>query len=120
MVIGTSMLPVISHAFFPSELRKMHEESRQKGEERREKLRQDILEKRKEFLNEWHDKKQVIKGRFKRERQKTKNDVEEGVMASPSVDAQALGRLAGMFERSAKDIMHVFAPFVRLFSGSGT
>lgn len=98
----------------------MHEESRQKGEERREKLRQDILEKRKEFLNEWRDKKLVIKGRFKRERQKTKSDVEEGVMASPSVDAQAPGRLTGMFERSAKDIMHVFAPLVHLFLGSGT
>ncbi|MDP3769921.1 MAG: hypothetical protein Q8R40_03230 [bacterium] len=133
-IVGTSMLPLISYAFFPSELREMHEESRQKVEERREKFRQDILEKRKEVLNEWRDKRQEIKERFKKERQKIKGEFEirrnttddatdmtttSGEVARSPVGFESSGDFIGIFERSAKDIMHVFTPFANLFSGPG-
>ena len=132
-ITGISIFPLISHAFLPAELRALHEESAQRVEERREKFRQDILEKRKEFLNEWHEKKQGIKEKIKKENERLKLEFEFrrggtkeeiGPVASsteaeiPESDLWPKRDFLTLFQKSAKDIAHVFSPFTDLFQSS--
>jgi len=76
IVAGASVAPFVSHAFLPEELQKLHNESEQQREERREQFRQDVLEKRKEVLTKWHDRREILKEKIKEEQNRIKSDFE--------------------------------------------
>gem|GEM_PF-2123501 len=75
-VVGASMSPLISRANFAQEIQKMHNESEQQREERKEQFRQDVLEKRKEMLIKWNDRKEEFKDKLKEGQDRIKSDLD--------------------------------------------
>ena len=125
---GTSTFPFISHASFADSLRKIHEQSREERDSRREQFRQDILEKRKEMLTKWHDKKQGFEDKLKEEQDKIRSGFEirrakeEELRASSSSvpdfknqDQEPIGGFFAAIKKSAHDIAHIFLPFTNVF-----
>ena len=125
---GTSVLPFISHASFAEDLRKIHEQSQEERESRREQFKQDILEKRKIMLTKWHDRKQGFTDRLKEEQDKIRSGFEirrvkeEELRASSSSaldlknqDQELIGGFFAAIKKNAHDIAHTFLPFTNIF-----
>ena len=125
---GTSVLPFISHASFADSLRKIHEQSREERDSRREQFRQDILEKRKEMLTKWRDRKQGFEDKLKEEQDKIRSGFEirrtkeEELRASSSLissthnqDQEPIEGFFAIIKKSAHDIAHTFLPFTNVF-----
>ena len=128
MAAGTSVLPFISHASLAEDLRKIHEQSREERESRKEHFKQDILEKRKEILTKWHDRKQGFTDRLKEEQDKIRSGFEirrakeEELRASSSLlssthnqDQEPTGGFFAAVKKSVHDIAHTFLPFTNVF-----
>ena len=125
---GTSVLPFISHASFAEDLRKIHEQSQEERESRREQFKQDILEKRKVMLTKWHDRKQGFTDRLKEEQDKLRSGFEirrakeEELRAGSSSisdidnkDQEPIGGFFAAIKKSAEGIVHAFLPFANVF-----
>ena len=139
VLIATALwLPRLSYAFFP-EIKNMHAESQDRIEDQRNKFRQDVLEKRKEFLQEWRQKKQGIKARIEKGKerattefnqwrenaQKEKMSIIQGVSfhccdtsgdqyMMPLNESTSSDPLYRVFGKSAEDMLHIFSPLTNL------
>ncbi|MDP3769312.1 MAG: hypothetical protein U1A23_04660 [Candidatus Sungbacteria bacterium] len=124
---GASMSPFISHANFAQELQKIHDESEQQREERKEQFRQDVLEKRKEVLTKWQDRKEEFKVKLKEGQDRIKFDFElrrtkeEETRASATVatstpvqENESGNGFFSVIKQKAQDFVHAFS-LKRLF-----
>ncbi len=121
-VVGASMFPLISHANFAQEIQKIHDDSEQQREERKQQFRQDVLEKRKEMLTKWQDRKQEIKDKLKEGQDRIKSDLEfhrtkeEEVHASTTVvtstpvsENESGNGFFSVIKQKAQDFAHAFS-----------
>ena len=126
-IAGIALMPFISRASFSDDLRRIHEQSQDERDMRREQFKQDVLEKRKEMLTKWHDKKQEIKDRLKEEQNKLTSDFEiHRMTATTSASSSTLWKIQqqgreessdflSILKKSAKDIVHSLLPFPYFF-----
>lgn len=124
------MFPLVSYALISDNLRKIHDESREKREVRREQFKQDVFEKRKEVLSKWANRKQGFGEKLSRERDRVKSGFElrrmrneEDKNSMEITETQELGiaaqeRLFSIIKKSAQDIADFFLPLRDLF-GNG-
>ena len=128
VLAAASAFPFVTHAFFPDELRKLHAESVEQRDSQREQFRQDVLEKRKEMLSRWHDRKEEFKNRLKGEQDRIRSDFEirptrgeelsAAASTTPVIQSQgqvATSSLISVIARGAKDIVRALFPFGNLF-----
>lgn len=122
------VFPFATRAFFPDELRKLHAESVEQRDSQREQFRQDVLEKRKEMLSRWYDRKEEFKNRLKGEQDRIKSEFEirrtkgdelsAAASTTPVIQSHgevATSSLISVIARGAKDIVHALFPFGNLF-----
>ncbi len=74
IIAGISILPYSTHAFFTENLRKLHEQRIEQRADEREQFRQEVIERRKEFLIKWHEKKRNIKEKFEKDKQRIESE----------------------------------------------
>jgi len=127
MITGVFILPFISHGWIPDDLRKLHDESIDQREMRREQFRQDILERRKEVLTKWADRKQEFEETLSKEREKIKSEFEmrrprkkADATSTPPTETQEQGMpiensFFSAIRKSVQDIAHFFSPLKDLF-----
>ena len=127
VVAGIAMLPLVSHGWIPDNLRKLHEESIEQKDARREQFRQDILERRKEVLTKWADRKQDFGEKLREERERIKSGFElrrpgkeidaSGTMPTETQEQEiaAKERFFSIIKKSTHDIANFFSPFKDLF-----
>lgn len=125
IIAGIATLPLISHGFFPDDLRKLHDESIEQRDARREQFKQDILEKRKEVLSKWADRKQEFEETLSKEREKIKSGFElrrsrkeADASSTPPTETQEQGRFFSIIKKSTQGIMHFFSPLKDLFGNT--
>lgn len=131
IVVGAYVSPFISYASFPEDIQRIHEESAQQREERREQFRQNVLEKRKEMISKWHGRTQELKGRLKEGGQEIKSGFE--IRQSEDVHAVASSSIAtttpeqeepkkenffSIVKKRVNNITHLFSQFGNLFGGN--
>lgn len=128
VIAGAMVFPFASHAFFPEELRKIHEQSLEQRESQREQFKQDVLEKRREMLSRWHERKEDFKSRLKSEQDRIKSEFEIrrtkgdelSAAASTTSGIQGQGEVAtssflSVITKGAKNFVHTLFPFSNLF-----
>lgn len=130
IIAGISILPFISWAWIPDDLRKIHDESIEQRDARREQFKQDILEKRKEVLSKWADRKQEFEETLNKEREKiksgfelrrTRKEADRSSATTTEIQDQGVGTQGGFFsfiKKGTQDIAHFFSPLKDLF-GNG-
>ena len=138
VLAAAGVFPFVTRAFFPDELRKLHAESVEQRDSQREQFRQDVLEKRKEMLSRWHDRKEEFKNRLKGEQDRIRPEFEirrtrgeelsAAASTTPGIQNQtvsyrccdtsgevATSSLISVIARGAKDIVRALFPFGNLF-----
>ena len=128
VLAAAGLFPIATRAFFPDELRKMHEQSVEQRDSQREQFKQDVLEKRKEMLGRWHERKEEFRNRLKGEQDKIKAELEmrrtrgEELSAiastTPAIqghDDVATSSFLLVIKRGARDIVHALFPFGNFF-----
>ena len=127
VIAGVGLLPLVSRAFFPAELRKIHEESIEQRDSEREQFRQDVLEKRKEMLAKWHDKKEEFRNRLKVEQEKIASQLEvsrkkgieiHGTSTASVMEAEngtTNDDIVSVIKKGVKNFAHALFPFSHLF-----
>ena len=130
ILAGTGVFPFAGHAFFTDDLRKMHEQSIEQRDSQREQFRQDVLEKRKEFLNRWRDRRQGIKDKIRQDQEKiraefrTTRHPDEEMIASTSTSTEIVHESFGdeprndffsSIQRQAADLARKISTLVKLF-----
>ena len=128
VLAAAGLFPIATRAFFPDELRKMHEQSVEQRDSQREQFKQDVLEKRKEMLGRWHERKEEFKNRLKGEQDKIKAEFEmrrtrgEELSATASTTPVIQGQgevvtssFISVITRGARDIVHALFPFGNFF-----
>ena len=127
-IMGAIVFPLISRAFFPDELRKIHEQSKEERDMRREQFKQDILEKRKVIFAKWHDKKEAIKDKLKQEQERIKSGFDmpriqdENLQGTSSAmwgalyeDEKQTGSFLSAVKKGVQNVAHALLPFPNLF-----
>lgn len=128
LIVAALWPPRLSYAFFP-EIKNMHAESQDRMEEQRNKFRQDVLEKRKEFLQEWRQKKQGIKERIEKGKERATTEfnqrrenaqrekmsiIQTDQYVIPLSESTSSDPLYRVFGKSAEDMLHIFSPLTNL------
>ncbi len=128
---GIVILPLVSYGWIPDNLRKLHEESIEQKDTRREQFRQDILEKRKEVLSKWADRKQDFGEKLREERERIKSGFElrrprkeidaSGTMPTETQEQEIAPkeRFFSIIKKSTQDIANFFSPLKDLFGDRG-
>ena len=126
IIAGMAIFPFISHARISDNLRKIHQESREQKEIRREQFRQDVLEKRREVLLKWSDRKQDFKEKLNEERRRVKSEFERyrlreeaeknsaEIMEIPNQGISVQKQFSSLI-KSAQDIAQFFPSLNELF-----
>lgn len=118
-------MPLISQAWIPDDLRKLHDESIEQKDARREQFKQDILEKRKEVLSKWADRKQEFEETLSKEREKIKSGFElrrarkeADKNAATTTEMQDQGGFFSLIKKGTQNIVHFFSPLKDLFGNA--
>ena len=127
-MMGAIVFPLISRAFFPDELRKIHEQSKEERDMRREQFKQDILEKRKVIFAKWHDKKEAIKDKLKQDQERIKSGFDmrkiqdENLQGTSSAmwgvlheEEKQTGSFLSSIKKGVQNVAHALLPFPNLF-----
>ena len=125
---GTTCSPFISDASLVEDLRKIHTESREEREGRREQFKHDVLEKRQEMIAKWHGRKEEFKDKLKEEQNRIMSEFEirrakekEFRSSSSSVsdienkDEEPIEGIWAAIKKNAESIVHAFLPFKHIF-----
>ncbi len=119
VIAGTAVFALISHAFFPDDLRKLHGESQEQRDIRREQFKEDILEKRKEVLTKWASRKDQWEEKLNKERERvmsgfelrrTRKVADGSSFTATTTRIQEVGQGGFLFtiRKTATGIMHFF------------
>lgn len=128
VVMGAVMFPLVSYALTFDNLYKIHDESRDQREVRREQFKQDVLEKRKEVLSKWANRKQGFEEKLSKERDRVKSGFElrrrqskedKDSLATAETQEQraaAQEKLFSLIKKNTQNIVDLFLPLKNLFS----
>ena len=119
--MGAAISPCISRASFADDLRKIHDESQEQRDMRREQFRQDILEKRKEVFTKWASKKDQWEEKLQKEgarvmsgfdlrRTRKETNAHSSLAAAIRIQEAMRGGFFFIMRKSIMDMIHFFSP----------